>query len=153
MIRPEQFEALLPLACRWAEEQESVILQKGVPLTRALLADARVIGIAHPDRVRLHVVSEMPAPRDPVLWEAAETTGLLTPVTAGLTLRYGIFVHADSWGDRRLVVHELVHTRQYEQLGGFRPFLEKYLRECLTLGYPNAPMEQEARRIEREICS
>ena len=28
--------------------------------------------------------------------------------------------------------------------GGIRPFLSQYLRECLTIGYPAAPMEQEA---------
>jgi hypothetical protein len=62
-------------------------------------------------------------------------------MTIGLTLRYGIFIRADCWGERRLVVHELVHTLQYERLGGFMPFLQQYLHECITIGYPAAPME------------
>jgi hypothetical protein len=37
-----------------------------------------------------------------------------------------------------------VHTAQYERLGGIEPFLRQYLRECLTIGYPEAPLEQEA---------
>jgi len=68
-------------------------------------------------------------------------------------LRYGIFIRSDCWGERRLVVHELVHTWQYERLGGFRPFLQQYLHECITIGYPAAPLEQEAKRIESEMCA
>jgi len=83
---------------------------------------------------------------------SAETTGLISPLTAGLTLRYGIFIRADCWGQRRVVVHELTHTAQYERFGGIEPFLREYLQECVTVGYPGAPMEQEAKRIEREIC-
>ena len=153
MITPEQFQMLLPLACAWAEEQERIILRDGVPLTTAQVADARRIGIAQPERVRLRVVDEIPLPTHPGLRMAGEMTGLISPMTAGLTLRYGIFIRSDCWGDRRLVVHELVHTWQYERLGGFMPFLKQYLDECITIGYPAAPMEQEAKRIESEICA
>jgi hypothetical protein len=79
-----------------------------------------------------------------MLRAAAQATQLISPGTGGLTLRYGIFIRDDCWGDRRLVFHELVHTLQYERLGGFEPFLRQYLHECLTIGYPAAPMEQEA---------
>jgi hypothetical protein len=153
VITPEQFNLLLPLACAWAEEQESIILRGGVALTTNQLADARRIGITHPDRVRLRVVEEIPLPTHPGLRMAAEMTGLISPMTIGLTLRYGIFIRSDSWGERRLVVHELVHTLQYERLGGFMPFLQQYLHECITIGYPAAPMEQEAKKIEREMCA
>jgi hypothetical protein len=143
---------LLPLACSWAEKQETVILQNGVPLTAPLLADAQRIGILHPERIRLKVVDEMPWPLHPLLRQAAETSGLLSPDTIGLTLRYGIYIRADHWGERRLVVHELAHTAQYERLGGFPVFLEQYLDECLTPpGYPFGPLEQEAKRVEQEF--
>lgn len=150
MIAPVMFKKLLPLACAWAEEQEAIIQRDGVPLTERLLADARRIGVRHPEQVRLRVVEEVPVPTNPLLRAAAEETGLLSPLTAGLTLRYGIFIRADCWGDRQLVAHELVHTMQYERLGGFAPFLEQYLQECLTLGYPNGELEQEARRVEKD---
>ncbi len=91
-------------------------------------------------------------PRNPALKMAAQATGLLSPLTAGLTLRYGIFIRLDYWSERRILVHELAHVVQYERLGGFEPFLRQYLEECLTLGYPAAPLEQEAKRIEQEIC-
>ncbi len=91
-------------------------------------------------------------PQNPALKMAAEATGLLSPLTAGLTLRYGIFIRVDCWGQHRIVVHELAHVAQYERLGEFEPFLRQYLQECLTFGYPGAPLEQEAKKVERQIC-
>jgi hypothetical protein len=145
MITREQFEILLPLAAAWAAEQERAILQAGVALTESQLADARRVGVVQPERVRLLRVIRIPAPTHPILAAAATATNLISPATAGLTLRYGIFVRADCWGQRLLVMHELVHTSQYERLGGFEAFLRPYLLECITPpGYPYGPMEQEA---------
>jgi len=153
MITRALLKLVLPLACSWAEEQERVIHREGVVLTPSQIDDARRIGVKSPLRVHLRVVDEIPLPLHPVLKAAAEKTGLISPHTIGLTLRYGIFIRSDCWGDRRLVVHELAHTAQYERLGGFHPFLEKYLDECITPpGYPYGPLEQEAKRIEREMC-
>lgn len=61
-----------------------------------------------------------------------------------MSLRYGIFIRKEYWRDPYLLAHECVHTAQYERLGGFSNFLKAYLRECLEIGYPEAPMEQEA---------
>jgi hypothetical protein len=145
IITPQQFEMLLPLASAWALEQESTILRTGVALTTAQLADARQIGVLHPEKVRLLSVAQIPSPQHPILAAAAQATALISPATAGLTLRYGIFVRDDCWGNRHLVVHELVHTAQYERLGGVDEFLRMYLMECLTPpGYPHGPMELEA---------
>lgn len=153
MLTPEEFERLLPLAVAWAAEQEKVILRSGVPLTEAQLADARRVGVAHPERIRLLKVPEIPAPSHPALAAAGKATGLVSSSTAGLTLRYGIFIRGDCWGQRSLVVHELVHTSQYERLGGFECFLRAYLLECISPpGYPFGRLEQEARRLEREVC-
>ena len=152
MISREQFQALVPLACEWAEEQEGHILREGKPLNAGQIQDAKRIGVVHPERVRLRAVEEIPLPETPALGVAAEATGLISPLTIGLTLRYGIFIQADSWAERRLIVHELAHVAQYERLGGFRPFLERYLLECITIGYPEAPLEQEAKQVENELC-
>jgi hypothetical protein len=144
---------LLPLACTWAEEQEKVILHDGVTLSAVQTADAKTIGVLHPERVRLLSVSAIPVPRHPLLRSAAEATRLISSDTAGLTLRHGIFIRADHWDNRRLVFHELVHTSQYERLVGFLPFLKQYLHECLTVGYPEAPMEQEAVTMTKQLCT
>jgi hypothetical protein len=140
----EQLEELLPLAAAWAEEEERHILAAGTPLTEEQLADAVRVGVAQPQRVRLLAVDAIPAPEHPLLRAAGEATGLISPFTAGLTLRYGIFVRGDLIDDRRLIAHELVHTGQYERFGSVIAFLRQYLAECVTIGYPGAPLEQEA---------
>ena len=152
-ITPQQFESLLPLAVAWAEEQERSILQSGIPLTEAQLADARQIGVYFSKRVRLFQVPQIPTPSHPALAAAAIVAGLISRSTAGMTLRYGIFIRADCWDQRLLVSHELVHVTQYERLGGFDAFLRPYLQECLTRGYPNGPMEQEAITKSVRLCA
>ena len=142
-ITPEQFEMLLPLACEWAAEQEQRILATGEALSDTMLANARLVGVTAPEQVRLLYVSEIPIPDDPVLRAAVLETQFLSPLTRGLTLRYGIFIRSDCRSDQTMIIHELGHTAQYERLGGFEPFLRRYIFECLTIGYPEAPLEQE----------
>ena len=149
MITPQQFIQLLPLAVKWAEQQEAHILKNGVPLTAAQINDARLVSVVNPQKVRLLKVSQIPLPDEPLLKNAAQSVSLITPNTIGLTLQYGILVRSDFWGDRRLIVHELVHVAQYEKLGGFSGFLNQYLQECIKFGYPQAPMEQEAINLSK----
>jgi hypothetical protein len=154
IITPQQFETLLPLACAWVVEQERTILQTGVALTESQLADARQVGVVQSERVRLLRVAQVPTPTHPALVAAAANSGLISPFTEGLTVRYGIFIRADCWGKRALVAHELVHTTQYERLGGIEAFLRPYLLECLTPpGYPRGPMEQEAITTSARLCA
>ena len=147
-----QFAMLLPLAAKWTAEQEEWILRQGVPLSEDEIGDAKAVGVRKPNRVRLLRVDAIPIPSDPKLKAAAVAIDFLTPVTRGLTLQYGIFVRSDCWRDRTLIAHELVHTAQYERLGGILPFLCKYLFECVTIGYPAAPMEQEAIMLAAHAC-
>jgi hypothetical protein len=153
MITREQFKVLLPLAWAWAMEQEGIILRDGMPLSPAQTTDAFSIGVVHPEKVRLLKVARIPIPENPALRDAANAIQLISPGTGGLTLRYGIFIRADYWDDRRLIFHELVHTLQYEKLGGFQEFLRQYLFECITIGYPAAPMEQEAVSTTARLCA
>jgi len=139
-----QLQILLPLAVEWATEQQNRILGDGVPLSLRELADALRVGVKDPERVRLLQVETIPSPTHPAL-KAAYLAGNLAPAAPrGLTLHYGVFVRADHWRNRGLIVHELVHTAQYERLGGIEPFLQQYLTECVTVGYSNSPMEKEA---------
>lgn len=148
-----EFATLLPLAAQWAADEEQRVLREGVPLNEQEMSDARKLGVREPKRVRLLRVDSVPFPAQPQLRAAAETVHFLTPETRGLTLQYGIFVRWDCWRDRALIAHELFHTVQYEQLGGILPFLQKYLIECLTIGYANAPMELEAVAAAGRICA
>lgn len=150
-LAPLLAKVLAPLACGWVYREEKRILCAGAPLTPLQLPDARRIGVAFPERVRVCAVTGVP-PLHPVFWTAAAATGILSSGITGLSLRYGIYVHAEFRDDRRLIAHELVHTAQYERLG-LRPFLEQYLLECLEPpGYPFGELEQEACRMQDEIC-
>jgi len=154
IITPQQLEMLLPLVCGWAVGQERAIVQSGVALSESQLADARRVGVAQPERVRLLRVAQIPVPTARTLAAAARATNLINPLTHGLTFRYGIFIRADCWNQRPLVIHELVHTAQYERLGGIEGFLRPYLLECITPpGYPYGPMEQEAVTTAARLCA
>jgi hypothetical protein len=143
-MTPEKLAQLLPLAIAWAQAQRDRILAEGVPLESARMEDAQMIGVKEPHKVRLLSVSRMPRPEDPVLMKAVDEVGFLGPEVSGLTLGHGIFIRHDQWGNRPLIVHELIHTCQYERMG-FEGFLKQYLLECVTLGYNSSPMELEAR--------
>ena len=117
------------------------------------MEDAKSVGVKYPERVRIYEVSQIPIPKHPILKAAAEVTQLISPATIGISLRYGIFIHNNFSKDRYTIVHELVHTMQCEKLGGLDAFLNKYLMECITTGYPQAPMEQEAIRLADKICT
>ena len=151
-ITSDKFIYVLPLASEWAEAKEKVVLENGDPLPNSQIEDAIRVGVIHPERVRILKVPQIPFPKHPVLKAAAKTTQLITSSTVGLTVRYGIFVHSDFSDDRCVIVHELVHTSQYEKLGGFLPFIRKYLLQLINIGYPEAPMEQEAVEMAEKIC-
>ena len=148
----DQLEELLPLAVQWAAEQERRVLCEGVPLSKIELADARVIGVRNPERVRLLRVAAVPVPAHPMLRAAAASMNFITAAPRGLALDCGIFIRSDHWRDRALIAHELVHTAQYQRLGGILPFLQTYIVQCATVGYANAPLEKEAVAIAALIC-
>ena len=83
--------------------------------------------------------------------QAALATGLLGPGMIGLTLGYSIFIVRGYMG-RRLVSHECRHVYQYETHGSIAAFLPIYLLQIATVGYVNAPFEQDARAHELESC-
>lgn len=79
---------------------------------------------------------------------------------AAMTLPFGIFVRPDSLaGDRfqlaNTIQHELVHVRQWKELGPMR-FLVRYLKEYFSgrrrglrhdEAYRQISFEEEARRV------
>ena len=151
-MNADQFVQLLPKATLWAEEQEKKILARGIPLSTQQLEDAKIIPVKCPEKTRILQVRSIPLPEDPELKYAAQEIRLITPNTIGMSFRYGIYVRYDYWNNRETLVHELVHTLQYERSGGLGQFLEQYLRECIEYGYPQAPLEQEAINKAKKIC-
>lgn len=149
---PFALAAAVPLATKWVEEQQRRILAEGIPLTAHQAFDAHLVGVKEPKRVRLMKVELIPVPEDMLLRKANEIVELVSPYTAGITFGYGIYIREDLWDDRPLLVHELVHVGQYERYGSVGAFLQDYLDECLTIGYPNGPLEQEAILKAKELC-
>lgn len=147
----KSFENLFKLACEWVINQEKRILNEGITLDDDQQIDAYLIGIKNIQKVRLMSVSEMPKPNHKELQPALEATGLLSSSTIGVCYRYGIYIKEEYINERRLIVHELTHTLQYERFGSIDAFLKQYLQECLTVGYFNSPLEQEAQEMENKI--
>ena len=147
-----QLEEFLPLAVHWATDQERRVLCEGMGLSEIEMTDAKAIGVRNPERVRLLRVDSVPVPAHPMLRAAAASINFLTAAPRGLALQNGIFIRADHWRDRALIAHELVHTAQFQRLGGILPFLQTYIFQCATVGYPNAPLELEAIATAARIC-
>ena len=148
-----QFEMLLPLAAAWATEQEKKIQRDGITLSEHEFPDACSVGVREPQRIRLLRVQTIPRPSQPQLRAACDAIDFLTPATRGLTLGYGIFIRSDCWGDRLLIVHELVHVAQYERLGEILPFFDEILRPAVLIQPPTAPLEQEACAVTARVCA
>jgi hypothetical protein len=140
------------MASAWVLSQERLILGRGVPLTASQLADAKLVGVTYPERVRLLCVDEIPLPEHPELRAIAEAMKLTAAPVRGLPLRHGICIRSEFWGQRQVVVHKLTHCAQYERFGSVRMFLECYLYQCLAVGNIAAPLEQEAAAATQRIC-
>jgi hypothetical protein len=140
---------LLPKAIAWAESEERRARRRGRVLSPGERALAVGAGVAGRERVRVLRVAELPEPDDAVLRAAGREAGLLGPRMVGLTLGHAVFLRLGP-GFRRTLSHELRHVAQYEQNGGIAGFLPVYLRQVLEFGYSSAPLEDDARRHERE---
>jgi len=129
----------------WIRKQEQKICLLGVPLEVAELEIARKAGVRHPERVRVLAVARVPFPLDQVARQLARWSRRFPFAALGLSARYGIYLQAGIDCRAEILAHELVHTGQYERLGGVVGFLRAYLRDCIEHGYLNAVMEEEAR--------
>jgi hypothetical protein len=138
---------LLAPAVAWAELQSRQVQQEGEVLSPASLVLAKRAGVKQPHQVRIKIVDQLPLPAEPLLRQAALQTGLLGPGMVGLTLGHSILVVRGHVGPR-LLSHELRHVYQYEVHGSIAGFLPVYLEQIATVGYHNAPFEEDARTYE-----
>jgi hypothetical protein len=154
MIDQKDFERLAPLACQWAKSQEACILKHGAPLVREQVADARRAGVEDTSRVRVLVVDRIPMPEDKELADAARRAQIITDSSKAVTIGHGIIVRADSWQNRELLLHQLVHVAQCERSGGLESFVSEYLMDRRgSRDFSLGSLEDEARSLAREICA
>lgn len=154
MVDQKEFEYLLSLASEWAETQEAYVLKHGLPLTARQMADARQAGVRDFSRVRVLVVDRIPLPDDEKLAEAARRAQIITDASRGVAIGRGIIIRADSWQNRELLLHQLVHVAQCERSGGLKPFVEEYLSDRRTCrDFSVGSLEDEARGLAKEISA
>ena len=143
---------LLPLACAWAAEQERVILQSGVPLTDLQLADARRVGVAQPDRIRLLRVVQIPSPTQPALAAAASAMDSFHPrpqgLRFGMAFSFGLIV-----GDSAVSSCMSLSTRcSMSGLAGLRAFCGlTYWNASIRLVIPLVQWSRKPREF-RDVC-
>jgi hypothetical protein len=154
MIDQEKFETLVPLAYRWAKQQEEFVLAYGFPLSSRLLEDARLAGVRDCSKIRVLVVDRIPLPDNSELAEAAKSSGIITDTTRCVGFGHAIIIRDDCWGDRELLLHNLVHIAQCEESGGLERWIRRYLSDRHTSAkFTLGSFEEEARQRAREICS
>jgi hypothetical protein len=125
-------------------------MNAGVPLRPEEVVLAKRVGVVNPELIRVLVVSEIPLPEDPMLLRAAQQTGFLSTTIGGLTLGHAIYVRQDSLSNS-LLAHECRHVHQYEKYGSIASFLPEYLKQLVTHGYENAPLEVDARAHQQDM--
>jgi len=135
-------DGLAPSVTRWAKDQERKILMDGDPLDPRSLEFARSLGIRHAEDVRVLRLRPVPLPVPVFFLDLAERCGLPVFAPGGMALGRGIhLLH----GQESSLRHELVHVAQYQRMGGIGTFMRTYLLQCLTEGYADSELEQEAR--------
>ena len=137
---------LTPPAYHWILRHEAFIRRQGRPLSRPERAATRDIGLLDAGRVRILAVARIPLPADRLRKRIARFSRVVLADPVALTAGYGIYLCDGVQNDRAVLRHELVHVHQYERLGR-RLFLRQYVRDCLAIGYLDAPLEKEARRL------
>ena len=136
------------------ESPGSYILQHGVPLTASQVSDARQAGVSAPKQVRVLVVNRVPLPDEKELADATRSAQIITEASRGVAVGYGIIIRADSWRNRELLLHQLVHVAQYERSGGLETFVHEYLSDRRSSpNFSVGTLEDEARSRARDICA
>lgn len=154
MVDNQTFETIVPLAYQWAKAQEEFVLAHGIALNPPLLADARLAGVQNCGRIRVLVVDRIPLPENGQLAEVARRARIITEDTRCTGFGHAILIRAEAWGDRELLLHNFVHIAQCERSGGLERWIREYLsnrNSCAT--FTVGSLEEEARRIAREICA
>jgi hypothetical protein len=153
-VDSETFEGLLPLAYQWAKKEEELVLAQGHPLGPTHAWDAHLAGVQDCARIRVLVVDRIPLPEDRKLAEAAHRLRIITEDTRCMGFGHALIVRGDSWNDRELILHNLVHIAQCERSGGLEEWVREYLGDRANCpNFTIGSLEEEARRTAREICT
>ena len=144
-VLPVEIIKIFPAVCEWIEQQENDIFSKGRCLTFNETQIAKNIGIKNFDIIKVYESEFVPQPKNKIILEMGKQFGLLNKErTKGICFRYGIFINKKTTNKNLVLIHELIHTLQYEKFGSVEKFLYQYIKECIELGYEDSPLELEA---------
>jgi hypothetical protein len=138
-------EAVAPEAIAWYLKQEAILLKQGRPLSADEMDLARRMGVQHPEKIRVVVLTKFPSPDSPALAEQLAALGLGSDDAGGFSMGYAVLIKPRFETKRWLRAHEFVHVGQREHLGT-EAFIRRYFMEMKTIGYKRAPLEIEAER-------
>jgi hypothetical protein len=133
----------------WMEETENFILSKGRFLSDEEITIAQKLGIKNYDNIRVLESDTVPMPTHKSIKNMGLSMGFFNESTAGMSFRYGIFLNSKQKYSRSVLIHELVHALQYEQLGSILEFAKAYTKEILKHGYQQCTFEQEANKLTK----
>jgi hypothetical protein len=74
---------------------------------------------------------------------------VIPPFRAMTIPPFGIFIKECYKGDNQILIHDMIHWKQYERMGLFLYYF-RYLFQIILIGYETMPMEMEARRFDSE---
>ena len=123
---------------------EQAVFKMGRPLDERETQIARLVGVSHPEKVRIAVVRNIPLKgRAEAIQRYAGLASLDVTIKA-LAAGYGIVFAKGNETDIEILAHELVHVRQFEEYGR-EGLARKVLTERAVLsGITVIPTEQEA---------
>src|SRR5271166_1712300 len=107
-----ELPALFPHVVDWISYLEKQAQESGRALNPIEFNLARLVGVAHPEEVRVLSVRGIPLPTHPRVKQLARQVALLNANTSGLTAVYGVIVRLDCAKNLRLLAHEFVHVAQ-----------------------------------------
>ena len=140
-----------PFAWWWLRYNEKIALRLGRELNDEELAWAEQLQMLHPEKIRVLHVTRIPSPVPQFIENFIQKRGFPVGNAAGMCMRYGIYVVEKYSHSKSLLAHEMVHTHQFERLGGMWYFLREYLYQTMLLGYINAPLEHEANAKAKQV--
>lgn len=133
----------------WIRGHERQILRTGRELSETEAQLASAVGVADVRRIRVCLIDPIPMPGPAWAHRTAQRLGFPALRASGLCLGHGIYLQRPRLD---ILVHECVHTAQYERLGAGR-FLRHYLSQCLHDGYAAAVLEREAVETATRVLS
>jgi hypothetical protein len=141
----QKVDKLMDEVYKFALKSEDYALKHGRELTVNELKYAKSIGVKHPEKVRVMIMSDFPVPTHEGVLEGFKELGFDSMFVAGITYRYGIYIKS-SWlvSKEYVLAHELIHVRQVEKTNNWKKHTRQYLIQAFSYEYFEMPYEHEA---------